>query len=463
MESITKQTLAWTMLLMLAVTLTGCGGGGGSSDDSSDDGTTDDTPVPGTFLGTPVSIEGNAGDAVSPQIAVDADGNAMLVWQQYNDAGSLTTIWANRYSVGSGWGSPQKISSNTDGSALYPNIAMSANGDAIAIWPEMSADGTIVNLMSCHYTASGGWGTPELAENDDTNSVAMVFILTPQVAMDTAGNAIAVWGHEGSGARDIMANYYSAGSGWNGESVIDSHDNGDAYGASIAMNDNGDAMVVWFQEDGDINRVWARGYTSGWGTATTIDDDATDSSGYPQVGIDAAGNATAVWTNLNEAALSLNIGTSYYQPATGWAAESQMDQGYSSAAYYLIAKPQVIMDDAGDAYAAWTDTGYGVMANRYSVADNAWAASTSIETQYHESTEPRLAVDNNGNAIAVWAGDGLRASRYVAGTGWQGQSSRITDVETAYDQQVVMDADGNTIVVWVQDDGGTQNIWANRF
>jgi len=36
-----------------------------------------------------------AGDAVSPQVAFDASGNALAVWYQHD--GTRANIWANRY------------------------------------------------------------------------------------------------------------------------------------------------------------------------------------------------------------------------------------------------------------------------------------------------------------------------------------------------------------------------------
>ena len=40
----------------------------------------------------------NAGDATKPQIAMDASGNALAVWQQSD--GAHTNIWSNRFELG---------------------------------------------------------------------------------------------------------------------------------------------------------------------------------------------------------------------------------------------------------------------------------------------------------------------------------------------------------------------------
>ena len=45
--------------------------------------------------GTPVFVETQAGDARDVEVAVDAQGNATAVWNQYD--GVRVNIWANRY------------------------------------------------------------------------------------------------------------------------------------------------------------------------------------------------------------------------------------------------------------------------------------------------------------------------------------------------------------------------------
>lgn len=53
-------------------------------------------PPPTRSWGTAALAEtDNAGSAVNPQIAFDASGNALAVWQQFD--GTRYNIWANRY------------------------------------------------------------------------------------------------------------------------------------------------------------------------------------------------------------------------------------------------------------------------------------------------------------------------------------------------------------------------------
>ena len=140
----------------------------------------------------------DAGSAGSPQIAFDGSGNAIAVWEQSD--GIRDNIWSNRYDATTGWDTAELIETDT-GWVNYPQIAVDSSGNAIAVWEQF--DGTKDNIWSNRYDATTGWGTAELIETDDAGSADM-----PQIACDGSGNAIAVW-EQSDGTRDnIWANRY---------------------------------------------------------------------------------------------------------------------------------------------------------------------------------------------------------------------------------------------------------------
>ena len=82
---------------------------------------------------------------------------------------------------------------------------------------------------------------------------------------------------------------------------------------------------------------------------------------------------------------------------------------------------------------------------------------------------PQIALDSNGNGIAVWQQhDGTRnniwANRYTAAGGW-GSAALIESDDTgeAYLPQIALDSNGNGIAVWDQWDGTSHNIWAGTY
>ena len=134
-------------------------------------------------------------------MAIDADGNVVAVWEQYD--GTRYNIWSNRYTTSTGlWGTAELIEANNTGNAYDPQVAIDADGNAVAVWRQY--DGTRYNILSNRYTASTGlWGTAALIETDDAGGAYV-----PQVAIDADGNAVAVW-RQSDGTRDnIWSNMY---------------------------------------------------------------------------------------------------------------------------------------------------------------------------------------------------------------------------------------------------------------
>ena len=69
--------------------------------------------------------------------------------------------------------------------------------------------------------------------------------------MDDQGGAIAVWNPAagGVGGRVIWANRYTPGSGWGDAVLIKSDETTSADGFGLDVGANGDAFVIWMQDD----------------------------------------------------------------------------------------------------------------------------------------------------------------------------------------------------------------------
>jgi hypothetical protein len=111
------------------------------------------------------------------------------VWEQ-SDGTFSTDIWSNRFiagtGAGTGWGTATLIETDNAGPAAMPQIAIDASGNALAVW--LQWDGTRYSILANRYTASQGWGTAALIETDNAGDAG-----SPQIAFDANGNALAVW------------------------------------------------------------------------------------------------------------------------------------------------------------------------------------------------------------------------------------------------------------------------------
>jgi hypothetical protein len=219
--------------------------------------------------------------------------------------------------------------------------------------------------------------------------------------------------------------------------------------------------VVWQQTNAGVSQIWWNRYTAGigWGTADSL---VGSLGANPQIAMDATGNALAVWEQGDGTAI--HIWSNRYTPATGWGTALPVSIGGAS-------NPQIALDAHGNALAAWEQSDgihTHIWSGRY-VAGGGWDTPALIETSNAtDATVPQIACDMSGNALVVWQQfDGTRnniwSNRYTVGGGWNTAAVIETDVGDATLPQIAIDANGNALAVWQQSGGAHTHIWSNGF
>lgn len=320
-----------------------------------------------------------------PKVAVDESGNAIAVWVFRPSLTWSGEIWSgetivnsvigsNRYEVGSGWGDPTLIGVNATADATEPQVAVDGSGNAMVVWRQY--DGTHRSVWANRYEVGSGWETATPIEAFNGNTTY------PQIAMDAAGNAIAVWGQWDDGPNSIWSNRYVVGEGWGVPTLIET-DDGEAHYPQIAIDSFGNAIAVWPQHDGTKYSIWANRYVAGngWGTATLIETNNSVSAAEPQVAVTASGDAIAVWRQWNgsfDEGFYHSIGSNRYIAGEGWGSATVISTrglGGSDAVMHL----EVAVDPRGNAIAVWSqfdDTCYNVWSSRYVDPDSSPSSLT---------------------------------------------------------------------------------------
>ncbi len=341
-----------------------------------------------------VEIDAGANNAQNPQVAFDAGGNAIVVWRQF-DGVSVFNIYANRYEAGTGWTGAELIETGAN-SASDPHLAVDANGNGVAVWEQY--DGTYMSIYANRYDAkSGSWKGAELIDAGANNAGS------PQVAVDVDGNAFAVW-YQDDANWSIYANRYDAETGlWGGAGLIDAGDT-HAYTPQVAFDASGNAFAVWHQYDGTYWSIYANRYDAqagAWEGAGLIEtgDNNADS---PQVAFDADGNAVAVWVQLDGTYSS--IYANRYDAATGLWGTAELIETDANDAYNPQVDVDA-SGNAFAVWRQDDGTGtvtYDIYANRYDAQSGAWGTAELIETGAGGTSSPQVAFDASGNAFAVW-------------------------------------------------------------
>lgn len=347
----------------------------------------------------------------SPEVAVNAKGKAVVVWMH---EGSQHYIRAIQRLADGSWSTPMQVSEGK--TAEYePDVAIDGRGNAFAIWSDHYWDGNQhrLRILASRMWTSGTWSKPT------TLALAPYTPREQQIAADADGNATAVWEEDAPASSvRVRSAHWHLGNGWSTTKTIST---GDSVDPTVAAA-NGQAVASWTtydRETGDRHVLTAQRSASGsWSSPTTLTQPGHDSL-FPHVGMDAAGNAVAVWSDYSAGSNTLTIEASR-RPAGGtWAPPVTLSLNRPGARDDF---PTLSVNRNGNAVAAWTQiNGGGVRTARMSPGGT-WSAESSISTSdmtpggadYHDA-----AVDDLGNAIVGWfdetEGGRVRAAQHDGG------------------------------------------------
>ena len=332
--------------------------------------------------------------------------------------------------------------------------------------PNLAAPMALAGATGQNFIASG---RPDLSGRNDS------------LVMDVSGNATAVWGASNAGTLELYANQYSAINGaWGPRQLLATLGSGGLHSHRIAMDGFGRVLVAWSEGDGlirtqaflpgqgwltptslpaqfvalrDLSYRRNQGHLlftdqSGavfvatldnyiWGAPVRIGSDAFDTLGQPRLAShrDAPdGSLVAVWRRsegiyFNRLTLT---GPEF--------ADGQMIPGSEAGS-----DPQVVMGANEETTVVWSDTGGFTIANR--AVGHVWGAAQQIDG----GRSSRLAGDSAGNAVVVFGGTEVYATRFLRGSGWQPRELIGGDMVRQGVADVAMDDNGRAIAVWEQE------------
>ncbi len=168
------------------------------------------TPVP------TVALSANNVTAVVPQVVLGITGRGAAIWPQQTfqtDGGIVTShIFASSFDPARNpsFGPAMQLDSAAN-FANFPQVGVSANGDAFAVWQELGA------VVSSTFNAdAGSWSTPVTLDSDPNFPVN-----GPAVVVDPGGNAIASWLKLTPDAGfQLYGGRYTADAGWHGKTQL---------------------------------------------------------------------------------------------------------------------------------------------------------------------------------------------------------------------------------------------------
>lgn len=392
-------------------------------------------PTPSAWSSPEVIVGGKFGTEPPASVVFDANGDAFAVSTEprLSIKKSISPVYLVRVAVRpahSPWQPPDTLSHL----GIDPEAGLDGHGTAIVIW-----DGPI-GVEETERPAGAEWRSPKLVLPSGGGN--------PQVATNARGDAIIAAPqqalHHSEGIEIAMR---SAGRSFSSPQMISGHEN--AFEPRVAMNARGDALVAWQVDSARGSLVRASFYRAdaGWSRPRTVSDlHAFSDSESHHVAIDERGDAIVVWFAQRHRPLFVEEAS---RDAEGrWRARRVLAKAST------VEQPEVGMDARGDTIVAWWEDGHEWA--RVRPAPARWAAARMVSKSGGPAS---LAVDRRGDALLAWSDrTGITAAaRRATHTGWK--TSRVAPGGGALAEPTVSIApNGECVVAWF-DEAGFKIAW----
>jgi PKD repeat protein len=254
-------------------------------------------PAGGTFSLVPLSEPLHA-NAPTPAAAMDPAGDAIVAWSESTN-GHAYVVRAVRRAAGGGFGAPQQVSAEETQSAFEPAAAVAAGGQVAVAWSQSDGSDNRIRVSSS-ASASAPPGAPQTISRAGANGSY------PAVALSASGQAVAIWSEENTG--EIAGGPVAGGLGpvtdldpASGAMQLAIDEAGNAV-ASWSQNEGGKTRIRAVVRS-------AAGVVATPVTLTTAEEGAAVIVNVPSafVGMDSSGDAVVGWDNAEDSSVHADI------------------------------------------------------------------------------------------------------------------------------------------------------------
>lgn len=396
-------------------------------------------------------------NAQDPQLSAQDDGSVLALWQQSSDGES--SLWWNWFSPADGWSAARRLTTSVVGRA---KLASNPQGRAIAVWTsarDVQPDHIRETVWAAHYEPEHGWSEPHSIDRPSAGNSHL-----PDIALSADGSAMAVW--ETHEAGHIWGNRYQPATGWQGAKLLDRGGTELVDAPRIGADARGRFTLTWRRYHQANTSLWVRLYqpNSGWHYPQRITESADGRVRDHRLAVTDSGLSIALW--IQGRGETSRLYASQHTPGLGWQSPIaiQRGPGVETALPALALSPHgdaiaVWMQRSIVANATWQVYASQLRSNRWSVPG---ALANDGEGGY-----PRATMDSNGHALVAWSrvdthGASVWARRYNANSGWSRASAIAAD--SAMLAALAVNRGGRALALGQrQSDNGHLSVWANRF
>ncbi|MEJ7592856.1 MAG: DUF4347 domain-containing protein [Planctomycetaceae bacterium] len=343
-------------------------------------------------------------------VAVARDGSHVVVWSSLNQDGNGWGVYGQRFDAsGTTLGGEFRINQTTTRDQRYATVAMNGRGDFVVTWTGIHQDGSTNGFFARRYDAAG----TALGNEFLVNATTIAKKDSPVVAMASDGRFLIVWEGKGPGdGSDIFGRWYTAnGTPSSSEVLINTTTSGEQNDPSVAMAPDGKAVIVWSDETG----VWAQRFdATGAATGSGIQVEFSLNAGHADVEMAADGSFVVAYRMT-----FLDADVNFRRYGADGSLLTPFAQIANTTSTGTQTAPSIAMDDTGNFLIVWEGNGTldsdGVFRRLYAASGNPLKSSefringTTAGTQSMASA----AMLNGTNFVVAWSGAGAADSSGV--------------------------------------------------
>lgn len=327
-----------------------------------------------------------------PAIAVDGAGDTTVIWDRYAGTNKIL-IQAIYRPAGGDWQSIVDLGETRSMVHPEPWVASDEAGDTTAVWKS----GEVIE--SSYRPAGGSWEQPVALSAEES--------FVPQAAMDSKGDAIVAWMHHDGSRYVVEGIYRKAGEGWEPRAVL-SEEGEEGGDPEIAIADDGESIVVWdgSREEKQVARAVYRPAGEGWQAPVDVSGVGAEQQTL-RVALDPNGDAMLVWTQDSSQVGAYGIVQASYRPAgAAWGPPTDLSEDGQNAFPCDVA-----FDKQGNAAVLWQRSNgtHDVVQGDYKPAGEDWQSPTNLSSPQADAYDAVLVLDSagssaaaDGDATAVW-------------------------------------------------------------
>lgn len=396
----------------------------------------------------PINVSHTNANSTGAQIAATPDGNTIAVWSEFVEGNYI--IHASVTKLSGGWSSPVRVS-KPDGDAFFPQIAIDTDGNAIAIWSKKSGKKHVIQTAS--KTFGKPWSNPVDIVKQDKRAQDAQF---PQIIFDKSGDAHAVW-QNFDGERNIIlyAKKEEGKTKWS--TPLSLSDSGMAglgdIRPKIAVGPSESLIVAWINTEKLTAQASIKSGACGWWSNPEDLSDSGNQISDVQVALDRKGNAIAVWTRSDGTNMVVQTAS---RPISGqWSQAVDLSLAGEDAL-----SPSLAINTAGNAIATWqrSDGVYSIVQVAKKPAKGNWSSPIDLTETGEDATIPRVAQGPSNAGVIVWKrSDGadfvIQASTSIQDSPWSVPVTLSSSGQDAVNPQLTVTSSGKAAVIWLRSNG----------